>query len=69
MPLLSIKEETFPAGDKIDLVSSVRLLRILIDRRVKLHRQRAMRKDGNGQIARWGRTFRHSRFQSHVDAL
>jgi|SoiMethySBSTD1v2_1073268.scaffolds.fasta_scaffold95930_6 hypothetical protein len=57
MTPLSIEEETRATSDEVNLVSRVRLLRVVTDRRVKLDHERSMRKDGNCKITRWWQAF------------
>lgn len=52
---VSIEKETFSASDKINLVSRMRLLRVVTFGRVKLNYQRTVRKNWNCEISgrRW----------------
>ncbi len=55
MPVRAVQERSPSAGDHVDLVARMRLLGIDAVRRVELHLERAVGKDGRGEIAgRWG---------------
>src|SRR6266571_8046235 len=69
VPPLSVKEQAPSAGDEVNLVSRVGLLRILADGRVELNHERTVRKDRNGEIASRRRPFCQGVGQTHVDDL
>src|SRR5436309_6072330 len=67
VPPLSVKEQAPSAGDEVNLVSRVGLLRIVADGRVELNHERTVRKDRNGEIASRRRPFCQCVGQTHVD--
>ena len=69
VPLHSVKKGSGAARDEINLVARVRLLRVLADGCVHFNRERAVRKNGDGEIARRRRAFRQCFAETHEDSF